>query len=341
MNVSIIIPCRNAERHIADCINAILESGFPHSRISELIVCDGLSTDETPQIVQKIATQFPFIRLLNNPQQTVPFALNQGIAATTAPIIVRMDAHSTMQKGYINHGLEVLAAHPEVGNVGGVVVNYFENENAEAIAAAMQSRFGVGNASFRIGDSDGYVDTVPFGIFRREVFEKTGLFDTMLTRNQDDEMNFRIERAGYKIYLDRRIKAGYTVRGSFQKLANQYFQYGYFKVFVNKKHQTVTSIRQLIPMLFVMGLLLGTIASFFSDLLLTAFVFVLGLYCLLGFLTAFHSNQASNNSFLKIFKIFRAFVTLHLSYGAGYWRGIFDFILLKKQSPNNAFEQQS
>ncbi len=324
--VSVVIPCRNEAKYIAACLESILACGQPHDAM-EIVVADGCSDDDTPVIVRSYAAKYPFIRLLRNEGRTVPFALNLALRHTSASIIVRMDAHATMDKNYIQYGLDVLAAHPEVGNVGGIFVNNFENEQAKCIANAMGHPFGVGNASFRLADKDGYVDTVPYGIFRREVFEKVGLYDLQLTRNQDDELNYRIEQGGFKIYLDRKIRVLYTVRGSFQKLWKQYYQYGYFKVLVNRKHKTVTSVRQLIPMLFVAGLAIGLPISLFNNYLFYAYLAIISLYLGLNIITSIRLSA----NFAQFLHTLRAFLTLHLSYGSGYWQGIFDFIVLRKQ----------
>ncbi len=336
--IAIIIPCRNEARHITACLDSILGSGYPHSNM-QIVVSDGESTDETAEIVARHAQQYNFISLIINPLRTVPNALNLAIAATSAPIIVRFDAHSTMEKGYIDYGLEVLAAQPQVGNVGGLFINQYENDTARCIAAAMQSSFGVGNAHFRTAARDGYVDTVPYGIFRREVFAKTGGFDIQLTRNQDDEFNYRLQQAGYKIWLDRRIKVNYMVRGSFAKLSKQYFQYGYWKVFVNRKHGVVTSVRQLIPMLFIAFLLLGLLSSLLINKLLYIYIFILLIYLTTSFLAALQANKWQMS--LDVFTIQRVFTTLHISYGLGYWQGIIDFLLLRKKTADSRNEQMS
>lgn len=333
MHVSVIIPCRNEAKYIAACLDSVLGCGYPPEDM-EIVVADGCSDDGTPEIVQKYAAKYPFIRLLRNEGRTVPFALNLALRHTSAPVVVRMDAHARMDKNYIQQGVKTLLEHPEVGNVGGIFVNNFENEQARCIANVMAHPFGVGNASFRLADKDGYVDTVPYGMFRREVFEKTGLYDTQLTRNQDDELNFRIERAGFKIYLDRQIRVLYTVRGNFQKLSKQYYQYGYFKVLVNQKHKTVTSVRQLIPMLFVGGLGLGALLSCLSSLFFYPYLAVIILY--LGINTAISIQLSSSLS--SFFYTFRGFLTLHLSYGAGYWQGIFDFLILRRKEVDSKNE---
>ncbi len=336
MNISIIIPCRNEAKYISACLDSILKNGHPLDAM-EIVVADGCSEDNTADIVRAYAEKYPFIRYLRNEGRTVPFALNLALRHTGAPVIVRMDAHSTMDTGYIAQGLRVLAERPEVGNVGGVFVNSYENEQAECIANAMAHPFGVGNASFRLADKDGYVDTVPYGIFRREVFEKVGMYDMQLTRNQDDELNYRIEQGGFKIYLDRKIRVLYTVRGNFQKLWKQYYQYGYFKVLVNRKHKTVTSVRQLIPMLFIAGLILGAVFSLLHIYIFYAYLATVLLYLGLNIFTSLRLA----NGFSSFFYTLRAFLTLHFSYGLGYWQGVWDFLIARKQQADSKNEVPS
>jgi GT2 family glycosyltransferase len=194
----------------------------------------------------------------------------------------------------------------------------------------MSSSFGVGNAHFRTGNKSGYVDTVAFGAYKKEVFDDIGYFDEDLIRNQDDEFNFRLLKNGYKIYLSNKIKSKYYVRGSFSKLFKQYYQYGYWKVFVNKKHKTVTTVRQLIPLFFVLFLILGGIISFAHPYIFIFYRAIILLYFLLGLLFAWDGN----NSLKKAISITFTFFILHLSYGLGYLLAIFDFILLNKK-PND------
>ena len=190
----------------------------------------------------------------------------------------------------------------------------------------MSSAFGVGNAHFRTGSKNGFVDTVAFGAYRNEVFEKIGYFDEDLIRNQDDEFNFRLLQNGFKIYLNSNIKSKYYVRASFSKLYKQYYQYGYWKVYVNKKHKAVTSIRQLVPLFFVLFLFLGFTLSFLHWILGT--LFSLGLLAYIGLAIVFASQKST--SFEKITGIAYTFFLLHFSYGLGYLVGIFDFIALNK-----------
>ena len=210
--------------------------------------------------------------------------------------------------------------------VGGVLENVYENETAKIIGSAMSSSFGVGNAHFRTGNKKGYVDTVAFGAYKREIFDKVGLFNEELIRNQDDEFNYRITSAGYKIFLNPEIKCKYFVRASFKKLYKQYYQYGYWKVYVNVLHKTVTTTRQLVPAAFVsylfvllLSLFVGIKVFFFLSLFLV-------LYVLMAGFMAFRQNAQP----ITAIKIAYTFFILHFSYGIGYLKGIFDFILLKK-----------
>ena len=191
--VSVIIPCRNEEKFIASCLNSIIYSDYSQERI-EVMVVDGMSNDKTREIVSEFSEKYPHIRLIDNPKKIVPTALNIGIRDSKGQVIMRMDAHNIYDKQYISKCIKYLLEY-SVDNVGGVCITLPENNNAvsKSIAIALSHRFGVGNSSFRIGsDSIKYVDTIPFGCYKREVFDKIGYFDEELIRNQDDEFNLRL-----------------------------------------------------------------------------------------------------------------------------------------------------
>ena len=333
MKVSIIIPCKNEENYIEKCINSILNSNYPKDLIS-IYVCNGLSTDKTEEIVNKYIKINPQVYLLINQYQTTPKGLNLGLRAAKSDVKIILGAHSEVDPNFIQENVNILQQHSEVGCVGGVIKNVFENRTSEIIGAAMSSPFGVGNAHFRTGDKEGIVDTVAFGAYRKEVFEKIGYFDEELVRNQDDEFNFRMIKNGYKIFLSQKIISLYYVRASFKKLYKQYYQYGYWKVFVNKKHQTVTSIRQLIPLFFVIFIFQGFVTSFFHSYILLLNLFVLILYSVLAFI--FASKVITNLK--NVFLVILAFLILHLSYRTGYLKGILDFVVLNKKPVKKSME---
>lgn len=324
-SVSIVIPCRNEEKYIGRCIESILFQDYPQEKIS-VFVCDGKSTDETINIIKDYSIKHRNINLLINDKKTTPFALNLGINASSSDIVIILGAHSELYPNYVSACIEAFKFGENIGCTGGVIENVYENETSEVIGKAMSSSFGVGNAYFRTGSKDGFVDTVAFGAYKREVFEKIGLFDEELIRNQDDEFNYRLLRNGFTIYLFQKIRSKYYVRASFEKLFNQYQQYGYWKVYVNKKHKAVTTFRQVIPLFFVLFLLCGFILSFLHPLFILIYVLVISLYLVASSIFAVSKSSELTHPI----KIVYSFFILHFSYGWGYLRGIIDFFILNK-----------
>jgi cellulose synthase/poly-beta-1,6-N-acetylglucosamine synthase-like glycosyltransferase len=323
--VSIVIPCLNEKNYILRCLQSIVAQSYPENLITTY-VCDGMSNDGTRELIMDFAKAHQQFTLLDNIKKNTPFALNLGIKASAAEIIIILGAHSELDIRFVEKSVASFEIDPAIMCTGGVLENVYENETSQMIGAAMSSSFGVGNAHFRTGNKSGFVDTVAFGAYKREIFDKVGLFDEELIRNQDDEFNFRVTNAGYKIYLNHEIKCRYFVRASFTKLYRQYYQYGYWKVFVNKKHKTITTVRQLIPMFFVLYLMLF-VASIFTYKFIFLAMSAFGLlYVLLAFLFA----ARSVSSFGAIFGIAFTFFILHFGYGLGYLKGIFDFFILGK-----------
>ena len=327
MDVSITIPCRNEKKYIGLCLDSVLASDFP-GKTFEILVCDGKSDDGTAEIVQSYAKKFPGkVFYIENTKSTTPFALNSGIRTSKGNVKIILGAHAEIDKDYLRLCSELHEADSQLGCVGGFLENVYEDDTSEAIATAMSSSFGVGNAHFRTGNKEGYVDTVAFGAYKSEVFEKIGFFDEELVRNQDDEFNFRVLQSGYKIFLSKSIRSKYYVRASFQKLFRQYYQYGYWKVFVNRKHKAVTTVRQLVPPLFVAFLFLGAISSVLIPFALWFYFAGFTLYILASLLSA-ASKAKSISSF---FKILFSYYILHFSYGVGYLHGIWMFLVLNKK----------
>ncbi len=328
---AIIIACRNEEKYISRCLDSILALQYDHSLL-EVLVCDGLSTDATQDIVKGYERKHPFIKLLINYDRTTPHAFNLGIRNTKSDLVMSLGAHAELYPDYLENCLRAFERDPAIGCVGGYAVNVMEDETSAIIAAAMSAPFGVGNAYFRTGGKEGYVDTVGIGTYKREVFARVGLYDEELARNQDDEFNYRVTKAGYKIYLDLRLKTKYYVRASFGKLYRQYHQYGYWKVYVNKKHRTVTTLRQLVPMFFVLFLTLGLVAALFHVRVFTAWLLVLLIYVIGGTVAAARTGR----KLAHIPKILFAFFLLHWSYGSGYLKGIIDLLILGRKPGQKA-----
>lgn len=324
--VAIVIPCRNEEKYIGKCLDSIIAQDYIPEAIS-VYVCDGKSTDGTIAIINAYAEKYFNIHHLVNERQSTPFALNLGITNSATDLVIILGAHSELYPDYVSKCMEAFSFDPAIGCTGGIIENVYESDAAAVIGKAMSSGFGVGNAHFRTGNKDGFVDTVAFGAYKREVFDKIGLFDEELIRNQDDEFNYRVIKAGYKIYLYKGIRSKYYVRASFGKLYNQYFQYGYWKVYVGKKHKAVTTLRQTVPLFFVLFLLGGALLSIANIVFLWLYVAGLGFYLMGSIVSAIERADSGK----QIPQIMYSFFILHFSYGWGYLKGIIDFFIMNKQ----------
>ncbi len=321
-----MIPCRNEERYIARCVESVLHSGYPAEQL-EVLVCDGMSDDKTRAIVENMSRENSRVRLIDNPHRTTPFALNLGIQHAASPdVVIILGAHAEIAPDYVRLCVEDLRNDPSAGCVGGLLESVNEDSTTSVIALAMSSSFGVGNAHFRTGTKSGYVDTVAFGAYRKTVFERIGLFDEALVRNQDDEFNYRVTKAGFKIILDPRIRAKYYVRSAFRKLFRQYYQYGLWKVYVNRKHGAVTTMRQLVPPAFML-FLFSAVAIPFLPLYGIAWAVIFVLYFCLACLAAFRQGAKGG----QLPGVVAAFILLHAGYGTGYLHGIWKFLVLRKQ----------
>jgi GT2 family glycosyltransferase len=293
----------------------------------EIIVCDGASTDGTTAILSTLQSEIPVLTIITNEKKITPIGMNMGIEAAKGDYILILGAHSILDMNYIAANAAILAEKPHIWCSGGMLKNVFLDNRSKNISAAMSSPFGVGSAHFRTGAKGGEVDTVAFGLYRSEVFRNIGLFDEQLVRNQDDELNFRIIKAGGKIWLTLNTSVSYYVRASWKKLFWQYFQYGYWKVYVNRKHRTITTARQVVPLMFVL-LILASFISLITTLYLNglyAFIFIA--YLIMAFLSALRYSSRPKD----IFEIIISFFILHFSYGTGYAKGIIHFMILRKQ----------
>lgn len=320
--LSVICPIYNEERFIDRCIRSILEQDYPKDRLEFLLV-DGRSTDNTREKVAAYARKYPFIRLLDNPHRTVPYAMNIGILASKGEVIVRIDGHCTYPTDYLSE-LERQLYALGADNVGGLwnTLPAKPTTVCRAIAIASSHPFGVGGSKHKIGATKIIpTDTVPFGCYRREVFDQIGLFDEELTRNQDDELNGRLIRNGGRIYLIPTLVIDYTARNSLKKMCRMYYQYGLFKPLVNKKLGAPATIRQFFPVLFLTGLVAGAVLSFLHPVLATIYFTVLALYLLMALAFSFRAARKQRDRGLLVV-LPAVFFLVHASYGWGYLVGI-------------------
>lgn len=328
--VTIICPVYNEERYIGVCIDSIIAQDYPQDAM-EVLFIDGRSKDNTAEIITEYSRRIDNIRLLDNEYQTVPYALNKGIRLSNSDVVIRIDGHCIYPSNYVSTLVKYLY-ELDADNVGAVwnTVPAKDTAMCHAIAIASSHPFGVGGSMHKIGVSDIMLaDTVPFGCYRRDVFKRIGLFDTDLTRNQDDEFNARLTNNGGKIYIIPQLVINYTARDTIGKMCKMYFQYGLFKPLVNKKLGHPATVRQFFPMLFLLGIIFGGILSFFSNIILWMYAAVLSLYILIGMIIGCKYAAKLKRPLLAVLMPY-VFTNVHLSYGYGYLRGIYKILANKK-----------
>lgn len=328
--LSVICPIYNEEKYIDKCINSILEQEFPRDQL-EVIFVDGMSSDATRDIVYDYQRQFPFISLIDNPERIVPYAMNRGILASRGDIVMRLDAHASYPTNYFST-LTSKLVELKADNVGAPCRTDVLNKTNKglAIKEVLSNRFGVGNSSFRTGvDAITEVDTVPFGCWNREVFDRYGLYDVRLVRNQDIELNKRIIRGGGHIYLIPETYCTYYAREKYYALAKNNYGNGKWNILTVFYTNTVKSLslRHFVPLLLLMALILPLLASFIyvpiiwlSPLVLTCYLLGIGAV----------SIGLSCRKKLNFWYLLWAFITLHMSYGYGSLVGILKLPFVKK-----------
>lgn len=327
--VSIVIPCRNEAAFIASCLDSVIANDYDPARL-EVLVVDGASDDGTQDIVGEYAARDSRVHLLHNPRRITPAALNTGIRAAAGEVIIRMDAHNAYPASYISSLVEWLQ-RSGADNVGGIWITRSTTDSpiARAIAIGLSHPFGVGNSYFRIGSAEPrWVDNVPFGCYRRAVFDRIGLFDEDLVRNQDDELNLRLVRAGGRILLVPSIVSYYHARGTLGKLARMNYQYGFFKPLVIRKIGAVMTVRQVVPATFVLSLVASALLAPFSTAAMAAFWTIAIAYLLASLVAA--ALVASGNGLRPAAALLVVFPVMHVAYGVGFLRGVYSFFVRRQ-----------
>jgi glycosyltransferase involved in cell wall biosynthesis len=329
LGVSVIVPCRNEARSIDAFLYSLRKQDLAGVDW-EVVIADGMSDDGTRDKLQKICDQDSRIRVIDNPLRIASTGLNAAIRAARNEIILRMDVHTEYKSDYIRRSAELLA-RSGAASVGGACLARGTNYVGKAIAAAFHSGFAVGGARWHRPTHEGPTDTVHLGCWRREVLEQVGLFDETLVRNQDDELNLRLRRAGGTIWQSPEIVAWYFPRASLSALFRQYFQYGFWRVAVLRKHRVPGAWRQLAPAAFVLANVLIAAGVIFREtvgngslLWLWAVAGSLDLtYLLASLVAAFITAGRDGWTLFPVLPV--VFATYHLSYGVGFVLGIFYF----------------
>ena len=323
--ISIIIPCLNEEKYIKNCLSSIIDSEYNKNDL-EVLVVDGMSSDKTLEIVQEFSRKYTFIKLLDNVKKIAPVAMNIGIKEAQGEYIIRLDAHAFYPKDYFD---KLISWHQKLDadNIGAVIITDVKHENlkSNAIKRALSSKFGVGNSEFRTGVAEiKEVDTVPFGCYRKEVFQKYGYYDERLVRNQDIELNKRIINGGGKIYLVPDVQCTYYARENFTALAKNNYANGKWNILTAYYTKTFNSlsIRHFVPLIFILSIVLPSLLIPLSEKFLYAAIVPLLSYSTLVIIASIKLRNSSNN----IIYLMVSFFTLHFSYGIGSLVGIFTVI---------------
>ena len=324
--LSVICPIYNEEKYIARCIESIMQQDYPKDDLEVLFV-DGMSKDRTREIIASYLPQCSCLRVLDNPQQIVPPAMNIGIREAKGDIIIRLDAHAFFPENYFSELVKNLV-ELKADNVGGVCRTLPVNDTVvcKSIANVLSSSFGMGNSHFRVGAKEVMeVDTVPFGCFHRDLFERIGYFDEELIRNQDDEFNGRIIKNGGKIYLLPQLVIDYFARDTIGKVYKMFYQYGLFKPLVNKKLGSPATIRQFFPLVFVLGLIVGPFFGFISPWFLIAYAGVLLAYFAIATMFSLRDTKNLKQILIQDWTYF----VVHFAYGWGYINGLWKLLTHK------------
>lgn len=319
--VSVVMPVRNEASWIERCLDSVVAQDYP-SDLTEVIVADGRSTDGTREIVEQVRQRIgrdggPAVVVVDNPGRIVPTALNVCLGVARGDVIIRVDGHCEISRDYVRRCVDALAS-TGADNVGGVQRAVGDGIVGRAIAAAMSSQFGVGGARFHYATRPGWVDTVFLGAYPRTVFDRIGGFDEDLVRNQDDELNFRLQQAGGRIWLDPSIVTIYRPRASVGALWRQYFGYGFYKALVMRKRRGLASLRQLAPPAFVGGGVASLVSvTVTRRWLIPATYFGAYVFANLTAAAVHRGRLGISRGVLPL-----AFAIMHVAYGAGFLIGV-------------------
>jgi succinoglycan biosynthesis protein ExoA len=317
--VSIIVPCRNEEATICQLLEAICSQSYPLEDI-EVVIADGLSTDRTRERIDTFRSEHPQleVRVVDNQRRVIPSGLNRAIEASQGKYILRMDAHSIPDRNYIQKCIEGLD-HNQGDNIGGIwkIQPSGSTWIAKAIAIAAAHPLGAGDARYRIGGTAAEVETVPFGAYRREIFNRIGFYDENLLSNEDYELNVRLKQAGGRIWMDPTIQSVYFARSNLRDLSRQYWRYGYWKAQMLRKHPTTLRWRQFIPPVFVLTLLCLALLSIGFDLARWLLAIIVILYTIIMLIIGLMMSLKKQSILLTV-GIPLAISTIQVSWGAAF-----------------------
>ena len=313
--VSVVIPVRNEERYLGECLESVL-AGLAPLGSSEIIVVDGASEDGTRAVVSTFQSRHPRLRWVDNPRRVTPAAFNLGIRHAAAPAVAIVSAHSRVDPAFFTAALSRLA-RGDADIVGGPVTTEPSGRGPVAwlLGRIVSHPFGVGNSRFRVSTAEAYVDAVPFAVFRRDVFERVGVFDERLVRNQDTDFFGRARRAGIRVLLDPAVKSVYRSRGTIGGLLRQGFLNAYWNVLVWRRNAGAFQMRHAVPGVFALSVLAALVLAATTSWGTTALAVLLGMHLVAGTVAALDVFRRTGRPLALALP--PLFLLYHLCYGAG------------------------
>lgn len=316
--VTLVVPVRNEERHIDACLASLVAQSYPDDRL-RIIVVDGDSTDATPARVAAWAAKDARITVLSNPARFMPQGLNIGIWAAASDLVGVIIGHSAVRRDYVQRTVEALA-RTKAAAVGGRYVRIGVTAWQRAIATATASPVGVGDSRHNYARTGHWAETVFPGMWRRSLFDEIGLFDPAMVVNEDNELSYRIRRAGGRLWYEPSIEIDYVPRGSLRDMFHQYRRYGFGKVRVFRKHPGSVRWRQLVPPAWIAFLLLGAVVAWLAPPSRAAWLTVVALYLIVIVVESLRISRPTSAAW----RVAATLVTLHLAYAIGVWQGVFE-----------------
>src|SRR3954453_8220037 len=334
--VSVVLPVLNEEPYLRAAMAAVLGQDYPAA--VEVVIALGPSRDRTDDVAAAISAEDSRVTTVANPSGRTPEGLNRAIAQTRYSVIARVDGHSELPSDYLRIAVEALQ-RTGADNVGGLMWAEGRTPFEHAVARAMTSRFGVGNAPFHVGGEEGPADTVYLGVFRRDVIERVGGYDERFSRAQDWEMNYRLRQKGGLVWFTPRLRVAYRPRGDVGSLASQYFHYGRWRYEVMRRHPGSVNLRYLAPPVAVLALAAGLVLALIG---LVAWPCVLlGFALPLTYVAAvLLAAVATSRGLSRAARVQMALVypTMHLSWGVGFLKSVTTYRQRGRQSPRPTTE---
>lgn len=320
--VSALLVTRNEKDYIKMSLMSLINQTYPKDKY-EIIIIDGGSTDGTLDTIKELQDTYNngsfSIRVVSNPKKILATGWNIGIQAASGEYVVRIDAHSTAEPDFIEKSVETILRVDAVC-VGGKLISKSLNGEDNVISHVLSSPFGVGNSSFRVSEEEGYADTAVYGLYKKVVFEKAGYFDEKMVRNQDIEMHSRIKKEGGKFYFNPAIRSTYYTRNTVKKMLKQAYGNGQWNMVLLKRGSGALSLRHMVPFAFVLSIIGAIALGFLHPIFWLLGICVILLHLGLGIYFATKKSKKISQILAMPF----LFISLHVAYGVGYIRGLFN-----------------